>query len=188
VLDARAELDRVAEYFEAVAADNNVSVAVSGQAIVRADQTLLRRAVTNVVDNALRHAPAGTAVTIDVGDTGHATRIRVTNGGPGIPREALPQIFGRFYRADPARSNSANSTGLGLAIVDTIMRLHGGNASVRSDPGATVLEMVFPMRRASEGARPTAMPMPRGRLAFRRRVGRAARLGSTAQRERVGGA
>ncbi|MFJ1255602.1 heavy metal sensor histidine kinase [Cupriavidus sp. CuC1] len=147
-LDTRAELDKVAEYYEAVAADRDIKVQLVGQGTVRADQTLLRRAVTNLVDNALRHAPAGSAVDIRVVADAAATRIQVGNGGAGIAAEALPHVFGRFYRGDPARSNSAGSTGLGLAIVDTIMRLHGGSVSLRSRPGETVAELMFPVQHA----------------------------------------
>lgn len=144
-LDARAELDKVAEYYEAVAADRDITVQLAGQGSVHADQTLLRRAVNNLVDNALRHAPGGSAVDIRVATDTQATRIRVGNGGGGIAPEALPHVFGRFYRGDPARSNSACSTGLGLAIVDTIMRLHGGSVSLYSRPGETVAELTFPL-------------------------------------------
>ncbi|TPQ28032.1 heavy metal sensor histidine kinase [Cupriavidus pinatubonensis] len=150
-LDARAELDKVAEYFEAVAADRNVRLSVAGDASIHADQTLLRRAVTNLLDNALRHAPAGSTVRVDVarragevGEAGDGTCIRVVNAGPAIAPEVLPHIFGRFYRADPSRRNSAASTGLGLAIVDSIMRLHGGRALVSSSDGETVFSLLFP--------------------------------------------
>ncbi|MDT6961863.1 heavy metal sensor histidine kinase [Cupriavidus sp. SZY C1] len=143
-IDARAELDKIAEYFEAVAADRNVTVSVSGYATVVADQTLLRRAVINLLDNALRHAPAGSMVRMCVCPQASQTAITVLNGGPAIAPEALPHLFGRFYRADPSRRNSASSTGLGLAIVDTIMRLHGGSVGVRSAEGETVFELLFP--------------------------------------------
>lgn len=148
-LDAREELDKMAEYFEAVAADRDVTLAVGGHALVQADQALLRRAVTNLLDNALRHAPEGTTVRLDatrVPAPGGAanTCIRVSNAGPAIPPDTLPHIFGRFYRADPSRRNSATSTGLGLAIVDTIMRLHGGSVTVRSADGETVFSLQFP--------------------------------------------
>lgn len=148
LLDARSELDKVAEYYEAVAADREVTLQLAGHALVYADQALVRRAVTNLLDNALRHAPAGSAVTIAVEQDHESTRIRVANGGAGISADALPHIFGRFYRGDPARANSAASTGLGLAIVDTIMRLHGGGASASSAGGRTVLELVFPGRQS----------------------------------------
>ncbi|RZT31403.1 heavy metal sensor histidine kinase [Cupriavidus agavae] len=144
-LDARAELDKVAEYFEAVAADRNLTVAVSGTATVTADQTLLRRAVINLLDNAMRHAPAGSTVRMVVSrPQAGQTAITVSNGGPAIDADALPHLFGRFYRADPSRRNSAGSTGLGLAIVDTIMRLHGGSVSVQSVEDDTRFELAFP--------------------------------------------
>jgi len=144
-LDARAELDKVAEYFEAVAADRNLTLAVSGVATVMADQTLLRRAIINLLDNAVRHAPTGSTVRMVVSRPKAGwTAITVANGGPAIDAEALPQLFGRFYRADPSRRNSASSTGLGLAIVDTIMRLHGGSVSVQSVEDDTRFELAFP--------------------------------------------
>jgi len=149
-LDARAELDKVAEYFDAVAADRDLTLSVFGMATVTADQTLLRRAVINLLDNALRHAPAGSTVRVAVSRArpGHAA-ICVTNAGPAIAPEALPHLFGRFYRGDPSRRNSASSTGLGLAIVDTIMRLHGGSVSVRSVDGQTAFELEFPDKSVS---------------------------------------
>jgi two-component system heavy metal sensor histidine kinase CusS len=161
-LDAREELDKMAEYFEAVAADRDVTLGVTGMATVQADQTLLRRAVTNLLDNALRHAPAGSTVQVEAGRTpgpgGTSTCIRVSNAGPAIPPEALPHIFGRFYRADPSRRNSAASTGLGLAIVDTIMRLHGGSVTVRSLGGKTVFALQFPAEPMVTAATPAAAP------------------------------
>lgn len=161
-LDAREELDKMAEYFEAVAADRDVALAVTGTATVQADQTLLRRAVTNLLDNALRHAPAGSTVQLEVGripaQGGALTCIRVTNAGPAIPPETLPHIFGRFYRADPSRRNSAASTGLGLAIVDTIMRLHGGSVTVRSLEGETMFSLQFPAEAPATLATPAPAP------------------------------
>ncbi|EYS85630.1 histidine kinase [Cupriavidus sp. SK-4] len=161
-LDAREELDKMAEYFEAVAADREVALAVTGTAMVQADQTLLRRAVTNLLDNALRHAPAGSTVRLEVerapAPGGGTTCIRVTNAGPAIPPETLPHIFGRFYRADPSRRNSAASTGLGLAIVDTIMRLHGGSVTVRSLEGETMFSLQFPAEALATAAPPAPAP------------------------------
>ncbi|EON20560.1 signal transduction histidine kinase [Cupriavidus sp. GA3-3] len=161
-LDAREELDKMAEYFEAVAADREVALTVTGTAMVQADQTLLRRAVTNLLDNALRHAPAGSTVRLDVerapAPVSGTACIRVTNAGPAIPPETLPHIFGRFYRADPSRRNSAASTGLGLAIVDTIMRLHGGSVTVRSVEGETIFSLQFPAEALATAAPPAPAP------------------------------
>lgn len=106
--------------------------------------------LSSSLDNALRHAPAGSTVQLAVsrGQPGH-TAISVVNGGPGIAPEALPHLFARFYRGDPSRRDSAKSTGLGLAIVDTIMRLHGGSVSVRSVDGQTTFELDFPDKAVS---------------------------------------
>ncbi|XYI48191.1 Sensor protein [Cupriavidus necator] len=161
-LDAREELDKMAEYFDAVAADREVALTVTGTAMVQADQTLLRRAVTNLLDNALRHAPAGSTVRLDVerapAPVSGTACLRVTNAGPAIPPETLPHIFGRFYRADPSRRNSAASTGLGLAIVDTIMRLHGGSVTVRSVEGETMFSLQFPAEALATAAPPAPAP------------------------------
>ena len=70
--------------------------------------------------------------------------LSVTNLGTAIPARHLPHLFERFYRADPARSDSAASTGLGLAIVTAILQLHGGSATVASDAAATTFTLVFP--------------------------------------------
>ena len=75
---------------------------------------------------------------------GAAVAVTVSNPGPGIDSACLPRLFDRFYRADPARSDSASSAGLGLAIVQTIMALHGGQAEVESAlNGLTTFRLVF---------------------------------------------
>jgi signal transduction histidine kinase len=62
-------------------------------------------------------------------------RIEVTDTGIGIPSEALPRVFDRFFRVDPSRSQASGGTGLGLAIVQGIMLLHGGKVEIDSEPG-----------------------------------------------------
>jgi two-component system heavy metal sensor histidine kinase CusS len=71
--------------------------------------------------------------------------VAVSNPGPGIPRELLPRVFDRFFRADASRPDSARGSGLGLAIVKSIVELHGGGIEARSEPGAlTTFRMIFP--------------------------------------------
>ena len=144
--DARDEVDKVAEYFAVVAEDKSVSVEVLGRATLHADRRLVQRALNNLFANAVRHAPAGTAVTvrIDASSDG-AVRIAIANMGPGIAPDHLPRVFDRFYRTDPSRPDSAESSGLGLAIVRSIMRMHGGSASAESEPGGpTTFTLRFP--------------------------------------------
>lgn len=144
-LDAQDELQRIAEYFEGIADDAGVSFAVEADGTVTADAALFRRAVGNLVANAIRYTAPGAAIRLAAGQTSNGTVISVTNPGTGIDAEHIPKLFDRFYRADAARSHSASSTGLGLAIVQSIMKLHGGTAEVNSVPdGETTFRLSFP--------------------------------------------
>lgn len=145
LIDARRELARIADYFEGLADQAGVAIAVTGAGRTRADPALLRRAVANLVDNAIRHARPRSTVRLDVSEQDSAAVITVTNDGAGIAAEDVPRIFDRFYRADGVRRDSASSVGLGLAIVRSIMDIHGGTVDVRSVPdGKTEFRLVFP--------------------------------------------
>jgi two-component system heavy metal sensor histidine kinase CusS len=107
---------------------------------------MLIRAVSNLVSNALRHAPAGSCIEVAAKVEGDGScTIEVSNEGAPIDPEQQKRIFDRFYRADASRHGSSSGSGLGLAIVRSIMDLHGGMAWVRSDPGErTVFALRFP--------------------------------------------
>jgi two-component system, OmpR family, heavy metal sensor histidine kinase CusS len=124
------ELQKIAEYFEGPADENGLrfEVRASGVALVNAD--LCRRAVNNLVINAVRYGKPGTTVRlIGAQDEGVST-IAVENEGASVPPEQLDRLFDRFYRGDAARSRYTESNGLGLSIVKAIMTLHGGEARV----------------------------------------------------------
>ncbi|GIW17367.1 MAG: hypothetical protein KatS3mg064_0524 [Tepidiforma sp.] len=101
-----------------------------------ASPDLLHRCVLNLVDNAIKYSGEGSTVTVRVADSGKAARVEVEDNGPGIPPEALPHIFDRFYRVDKGRSRREGGTGLGLAIVKELIGAMGGSVGVRSEPGA----------------------------------------------------
>jgi two-component system heavy metal sensor histidine kinase CusS len=136
-------LGGVREYYEASAADGGVSLTTTvadEPVIAELDRTLLQRAVGNLVSNALAHTPPGGAVVLGTGvdsssPDSSAIRIEVSDTGVGIPAEALPRVFDRFFRVDSSRSQASGGTGLGLAIVQSIVELHGGNAEITSQPG-----------------------------------------------------
>jgi two-component system, OmpR family, heavy metal sensor histidine kinase CusS len=110
-----------------------------------ADPILFRRAVHNLLANAIRYTPPGSTVDLFFERSGDDVIVSVRNPGPGIEPEHLPHVFDRFYRSDPARSDSASSAGLGLAIVQSIVRLHGGRAEVESRVGeSTVFRLLLP--------------------------------------------
>ena len=102
---------------------------------VLADPDMLSRVFSNLCNNALRHTPSGGSVTIDAVPQNNQLLISVTDTGEGIPPEALPRIFERFYRGDSARQSSTGGSGLGLAIVRAIVEAHGGTVHAENAPG-----------------------------------------------------
>jgi two-component system heavy metal sensor histidine kinase CusS len=144
-VDLRAEAEGLASFYEAVAEENGVTLTVDGNATVRGDRLMLRRAMGNLLSNAFGHTPQGGYVRVRIGMTGYRmATIQVENSGETIPPEHLPRLFDRFYRADPSRKRLADGVGLGLAITRSIIQAHGGSVSVRSSEGVTVFELKIP--------------------------------------------
>jgi len=147
-LDAGAELRRLASYFQALADEAGVQLAVQGEAPVVADATLFRRAVSNLASNALEHAQAGSTIELTVSTRPGYAVVEVTNRGAAIPPEQIERIFERFYRIDSSRHGAARNAGLGLAIVKSIIELHRGKVEVESRDGRTTFALYFPARAA----------------------------------------
>lgn len=136
---------RVADYLSLSGEERDVRIQVSGQARVWADRLLVERAVTNLLTNAVRHASAGSTVSVAIARQPAAATLAVTNHGQGIAPDHLERIFDRFYRIDPARTRRDGGTGLGLAIVRSIMSAHGGRVKAHSSPeGPTRFILTFP--------------------------------------------
>jgi two-component system OmpR family sensor kinase len=139
--------------------------------LVRGDQHRLHQVMANLLSNAGKHTPAGSTVSVALflaGDPPGATadtatvqrgvvpqgprvELSITDDGPGIPPELLPELFERFTRADTSRAREVNaagkSTGLGLAIVDAVIAAHGGCIIVTSRPGMTRFAIILPLLR-----------------------------------------
>ncbi len=146
VISVDQELKRIAEYFEGAADEAGVALDVNASGNVVVDSMLFRRAVSNLVANAIRYTPRGRRIAIrGYLQGGGGFVIEVSNPGDGIPPEHLSRIFDRFYRVDISRGKSESSFGLGLAIVKSIMTLHNGEVHVESGPnGFTTFRLVFP--------------------------------------------
>ena len=115
--------------------------------IVELDRTLIQRAVGNLISNAVAHTPEGGTVAIKAHVEAARILIEVSDTGVGIPADALPRVFDRFFRVDPSRSKASGGTGLGLSIVQGIMQLHGGNVEIVSKPGiGTRVTLCMPTR------------------------------------------
>lgn len=108
------------------------------------DAHRLQQAIGNLLANARTPTLPGTEVTVAVAAEGAGAVLTVTDNGPGIPPELQPEVFGRFVRADHARSRSTGSTGLGLAIVHAVVTGHQGSVDVTSRPGRTVFRVTLP--------------------------------------------
>lgn len=133
------------EYFEAWVEDQGVALQTRGQVTaVKADRELLRRAISNLLSNAIRYTPRGNIVTVRLYQDLRTTTISVENPGQKIPTEELPQLFNRFYRSDPSRQHRNEGAGLGLAIVKTIVDMHGGDVHAESDDTMTRFVIVLP--------------------------------------------
>jgi signal transduction histidine kinase len=112
-----------------------------------ADPDMLTRVFSNLCANALRHTPAGGKVQIEAREQNDWLFISVTDTGEGIPTEALPQVFERFFRADSARQSSTGGSGLGLAIVRAIIEAHGGQVWAENATGAGArISFILPLK------------------------------------------
>ena len=144
VFDGRVAVRKVAAFYRTVAEDRHVAIRSTGAAEIYADPVLFERALSNLVDNALRFTSDGGEIKIDIARRDAETEVRVTDNGSGIATEHLPRVFDRFYRVDSSRSSSG--AGLGLALVKSIVDLHGGSAKIQSEIGrGTTVNLIFPL-------------------------------------------
>jgi two-component system heavy metal sensor histidine kinase CusS len=140
------ELQRVAGYFEGLAEERQLSIQTSGDGTLQADPILLRRALSNLVANAIRYADEGSAIQIRVQQRDGQWWVDVENQGPPLADPVLAKLFDRFYRGDASRHQSSDSNGLGLAIVAAIMHLHNGRVTVTQPVvGRICFSLVFPV-------------------------------------------
>lgn len=157
-LSARREIEAVIEFYKAVAEDSGIMVVGDGDADFDGDPMLVRRAISNLLGNALKHTSRGGRVTLRARPRERYIDIEVRDDGVGIPADQLPRVFDRFFQVDKSRDFTAKGSGLGLAIVRSIMRLHGGDALISSSPGdGTTVTLRFPVDSAKghpDGASP----------------------------------
>jgi two-component system heavy metal sensor histidine kinase CusS len=141
--DGRAAIENVREFYEALAQEQGVALSSEGEGRVYAEPVLFRRALINLITNALRFTPSGGRVTVSLHRRNGAKEVAIADTGCGIPLQHVPNVFDRFFRGDAPRS--AQGTGLGLSIVKSIMRIHDGSVRLESNVGqGTVVTLTFP--------------------------------------------
>jgi len=140
----QAEAAALVEFYEALAEEKGIRVQVTGAAAVPGDRLMLRRALSNLLSNAIRHTRSGGTVGIRMAAANGEATLAVSNPGPAIPEERLPLLFERFHRVDASRSGQGEGSGLGLAITRSIVEAHGGRIAVQSTEGLTTFTMYLP--------------------------------------------
>lgn len=138
------EVAKTLDYLDFILEDAQVKVEVRGDASAPIETAHLRRALINLLHNAVQHTSPGQLIHVDIRDEGDHVSIGVTNPGAQIDGEHLPKLFERFYRVDASRSNSGANHGLGLAIVKAIALMHGGTVFVRSEDGVNTFGINLP--------------------------------------------
>ncbi|GBG03467.1 hypothetical protein AZSI13_27940 [Azospira sp. I13] len=128
----------VADYYEAVLLDSDLQWSIEGDASGQYDAALLRRVLSNLLNNAARHADHGSSIVIRIAmENNGQVKLSVINRGEPIPAMSLAHIFDRFFRVDASRSQGHQNHGLGLSIVSAIARMHDGKAFAESAHGKT---------------------------------------------------
>lgn len=140
------ELRALVDFYEALAEAQQVTMMVQGAATVTGDRLMLRRAVSNLLSNALRHTAPGGRIDIRLDCQAGRVRLSVSNPGEPVPPDQLARIFERFHRAGAERSRHGEGAGLGLAITRSIVETHGGRITVQSADGLTTFCIDLPQR------------------------------------------
>ncbi|MDP1634568.1 MAG: heavy metal sensor histidine kinase [Gallionellaceae bacterium] len=144
-VDLASEVRDLFEFYEALADEKGVRLQLAGKGSVRGDRLMLRRALSNLLSNALRYTPRAGCVSVTIASEDAEAVLSVENPGEVIPPEYLARLFERFYRADPSRQQATGEgTGLGLAITRAIVEAHRGQISATSAAGRTCFMIRLP--------------------------------------------
>lgn len=143
-------MNRINHKFQGLAKENGIQLSLEMEKDIEPivfDPDRIEQVLTNLIDNALRHTPEGGFVKIRVGPDEKGLLVEVADSGSGIPKEDLPFVFERFYKADKARTRGRAGTGLGLAIAKNIIDAHRGHISVQSNIGqGTTFTFLIPRK------------------------------------------
>jgi two-component system heavy metal sensor histidine kinase CusS len=145
-LDLSDEVRELFGFFEALAEDKKIALTKEGHAhLILGDKAMLRRAISNLLSNAIRFTKSGETVLVRLDNpSDHEVSLTVENPGSAIPAEHLPNLFDRFYRVDPSRARQSEGAGLGLAIVRSIIEAHSGRLEVTSKSDKTAFIIYLP--------------------------------------------
>lgn len=153
LVDLQKEFESLFDFFDAFADERHVSLTINSNKVkVQCDRDLLKRALTNLLSNAIYHSAKDGVVKVNLSENQNLVEITIENTGPTIDPVHLTRIFDRFYRVDPSRQRNLEGVGLGLAIVKSVIQAHGGQIAVHSSANITRFTVQLP--RASLRANP----------------------------------
>lgn len=142
--EIRPEVEALFEFYDALAESRGIQLAAKGEGWARGERDMFRRALSNLLSNAIRHSKPDGAVTVTITGGERDVHISVANEGEPIPDVHLARLFDRFYMVDASRQRSSDGSGLGLAIAKSIVEAHGGSVAVTSDARETKFDMKLP--------------------------------------------
>lgn len=143
-VDLAREAASVAEFFEAAAAEQDQRIEIHGAAIALCDRSMARRAITNLLSNAVRYAPRGSVIQLRLNANAKQVQFVVENAARAYSPEELRRLFARFARGADRPAATEDGAGLGLSIVESIMRLHGGSVTADSGDFGLRFALAFP--------------------------------------------
>lgn len=139
-------VDGLLDYYRWLAEEGGIRLQRCGEGWVEGDEGMLRRALSNVLSNALRYTPPGGCIVVRIVAVGEVLRLSVENPGPAIDEAHRARLFDRFYRIDPARREEGGQAGLGLAITRSILEAHRGRIACESAHGLTRFVLELPQQ------------------------------------------
>jgi two-component system heavy metal sensor histidine kinase CusS len=143
-VDLREEAEKVAEFFEVAAAETGKTIDVTGAGVAAGDRAMVRRALTNLFSNAVRHSLPASRIDVRISPTAEGgCEVDVFNPAHPLGDAELRRMFGRFARGERSGASAGEGSGLGLSIVASIMRLHRGEARAEAVPGGLLVRLVF---------------------------------------------
>ena len=151
LVDIAEECKRTIEFMDVLFEEAGTEVVIEGSAQGRIEPSLIGRALSNLLNNALRHGNPGAKVIVRIEDKQESVTVSVVNSGKPIAPDALSRIFDRFYCADPSRQSDGRSHGLGLAIVKAVARMHGGTVHAFNREGTVSVGFELPKQTTAAG-------------------------------------
>jgi two-component system heavy metal sensor histidine kinase CusS len=149
IVDLAAETRELFDFYSALAEERGIGLDLAGEGSVGGERLMIRRAISNLLSNAIRHTPRGGSVRVAIqAQPAGEVRLAVENPGEQIAPEHLPRLFDRFYRVDSSRQKASDGVGLGLAITKSIVDAHQGKIEATSSARATRFEITLPAAQA----------------------------------------